>query len=152
MKMNLRNCLSMLTAPESVPEVGGALIYPMILMCVGTPIIVFLMSYVVPQVATIFAEQHADLPLATKVLIKFSALVTAHWVVATMLLAGIVAAIAGALATSRGRSLYHYYDQTYSRRTTTVIEPVMTLAMAAIIVFMMLAVLMPIFQLNQLMQ
>jgi type II secretory pathway component PulF len=29
---------------------------------------------------------------------------------------------------------------------------VMTLAMAAIIVFMMLAVLMPIFQLNQLMQ
>ena len=35
---------------------------------------------------------------------------------------------------------------------TTVLEPVMTLAMAAIIVFMMLAVLMPIFQLNQLMQ
>jgi type II secretory pathway component PulF len=33
-----------------------------------------------------------------------------------------------------------------------VLEPVMTLAMAAIIVFMMLAVLMPIFQLNQLMQ
>jgi hypothetical protein len=30
--------------------------------------------------------------------------------------------------------------------------PVMTLAMAAVIVFMMLAVLMPIFQLNQLMQ
>ena len=35
---------------------------------------------------------------------------------------------------------------------TTVLEPVMTLAMAGIIVFMMLAVLMPIFQLNQLMQ
>jgi type II secretory pathway component PulF len=33
-----------------------------------------------------------------------------------------------------------------------VLEPVMTLAMAAVIVFMMLAVLMPIFQLNQLMQ
>ncbi len=35
---------------------------------------------------------------------------------------------------------------------TTVLEPLMTLAMAAVIVFMMLAVLMPIFQLNQLMQ
>ena len=35
---------------------------------------------------------------------------------------------------------------------TTVLEPVMTIAMAAVIVFMMLAVLMPIFQLNQLMQ
>jgi type II secretory pathway component PulF len=147
MKTNLRNCLSMLTAPESVPD--SALIYPMIMMCVGTAIIIFMLSYVVPQVATIFAEQHADLPLATKLLLRFSALVTAHWVVATMLLAGIVAAIAGALATSRGRSLYHYCDQTYSRRITTVIEPVMTLAMAAVIVFMMLAVLMP---LNQLMQ
>jgi type II secretory pathway component PulF len=32
------------------------------------------------------------------------------------------------------------------------LEPLMTLAMAAVIVFMMLAVLVPIFQLNQLMQ
>ncbi len=35
---------------------------------------------------------------------------------------------------------------------TTVLEPMMTLAMAGVIVFMMLAVLMPIFQLNQLMK
>jgi general secretion pathway protein F len=35
---------------------------------------------------------------------------------------------------------------------TTVLEPMMTLAMAGAIVFMMLAVLMPIFQLNQLMK
>ena len=35
---------------------------------------------------------------------------------------------------------------------TTVLEPVMTLGMAGMIVFMMMAVLMPIFQLNQLMQ
>ncbi len=35
---------------------------------------------------------------------------------------------------------------------TTMLEPVMTLGMAGMIVFMMMAVLMPIFQLNQLMQ
>ncbi len=38
------------------------------------------------------------------------------------------------------------------RQMTTMIEPLMTLVMAAMILFMMLAVLMPIFQLNQLMQ
>ena len=37
-------------------------------------------------------------------------------------------------------------------QVTTIMEPVMTLMMAAVIVFMMLAVLMPIFQLNQIMQ
>jgi general secretion pathway protein F len=37
-------------------------------------------------------------------------------------------------------------------QVTTIMEPVMTVMMAAVIVFMMLAVLMPIFQLNQIMQ
>jgi type II secretory pathway component PulF len=35
---------------------------------------------------------------------------------------------------------------------TTVLEPIMTIVMAGGILFMMLAVLMPIFQLNQLMR
>jgi len=37
-------------------------------------------------------------------------------------------------------------------QVTTIMEPVMTLMMAGVIVFMMLAVLLPIFQLNQIMQ
>jgi type II secretory pathway component PulF len=152
MKMKLRNCLAMLAAPELDPEARGGLIYPTIMMCVGTAIIIFLVAYVVPQVATIFAQQHAELPRATKVVIRFSALVTGHWVAVIILSLGFVAGIGGALATPRGRSLYQYCDETYSREITSVVEPVMTLAMAAVIVFMMLAVLMPIFQLNQLMQ
>ena len=41
---------------------------------------------------------------------------------------------------------------TWLAQIATVLEPIMTLVMAAGIVFMMLAVLMPIFQLNQLMR
>jgi type II secretory pathway component PulF len=141
----------MLTPPESVPEVGGALTYSIIMMCVGTAIIVFLLSYVVPQVATIFAQQHADLPLATKVLIKFSALVTSHWAPMAILSLAFVAGIVGALTTPRGLSLYDYYCSRPGQ-FNSMVEPVLTVAMAAVIVFMMLAVLMPIFQLNQLMQ
>jgi type II secretory pathway component PulF len=138
----------------SVSEVAGALTYPIIMTCLGTAIMVFLVAYVVPQVATIFEQQHAALPLATKLVLRLSGFVTSHWLAETILAVGLVAGIAGALATPRGRRLYHYYDHelAQSRRITTALEPLMTLAMAAVIVFMMLGVLMPIFQLKQLMR
>jgi general secretion pathway protein F len=244
---------------EFVTKVRGALTYPIIMMCVGTAIMAFLVAYVVPQVATIFEQQHAALPLATKILITFSGIVTTYWLPLLLLIVGIVAGITAAMATPRGRRIYdtlilkmpylgptmiriicarfartlatllssgvqllpaldavkgvvtngllteaveksrqsiregHGMGQTLSlsglfpplliemirvgersgelermlervadnyerevthslSQMTTILEPVMTLAMAAVIVFMMLAVLMPIFQLNQLMQ
>ena len=137
-----------------VSELGGALTYPIIMLCVGTGITAFLVAYVVPQVASIFVQQHAALPLATKLVIRFSAFVTGHWLATAITFPVFVAGIVGALATPRGRRLYHHYDHrlAQSPQITELFEVVMTLAMAAIIVFMMLAVLMPIFQLNQLMQ
>jgi general secretion pathway protein F len=244
---------------EFITKVRGALTYPIIMMCVGGAIMAFLVAYVVPQVATIFEEQHAALPLATRVLISISAIVTGYWLVLLLLIGGLVAGFTGAMATPRGRRLYdtailkiwyigptmiriicarfartlatllasgvqllpaldavkgvvtngllkdaveqsreniregHGMGQTLARsglfpplliemirvgersgelermlervadnyerevshslsQMTTVLEPLMTVAMAAVIVFMMLAVLMPIFQLNQLMQ
>jgi type II secretory pathway component PulF len=138
----------------SMSEVRRALTYPLIMMSVGSGVMVFLLAYVIPQVATIFVQQHAVLPLATKLVMRCSALVTAHWLAVSIPFAVIVVGIAGALATSRGRRLYRYYDHklAQSPQITDWLEAVMTLAMAAVIVFMMLAVLMPIFQLNQLMQ
>jgi type II secretory pathway component PulF len=47
---------------------------------------------------------------------------------------------------------YEREVETSLRQMTTLIEPLMTLVMAGVILFMMLAVLLPIFQLNQLMQ
>src|SRR5580704_1565907 len=49
---------------EFVAKVRGALTYPIIMLCVGTAIMAFLVTYVVPQVATIFRENHTALPLA----------------------------------------------------------------------------------------
>jgi type II secretory pathway component PulF len=157
----LRVVAGALVAPQrrrpkngSVGELGGALTYPLIMMSVGTGITVFLVAYVVPQVATIFVQQHAALPLGTKLLIRFSAFITGHWLAVTITSAVLVVGSAGALLTPRGRSLYHHCDHqlAQSPQITEWLEVVMTLAMAAVIVFMMLAVLMPIFQLNQLMQ
>jgi general secretion pathway protein F len=244
---------------EFVSKVRGALTYPIIMMCVGATIMIFLVSYVVPQVATIFEQQHAALPLATQMLIGLSNLITGYWPLLLILVLATAGAIMGGLASKKGRRMCdrwllhvpwlgptivrvicarfartlatllesglqlvpaldavkgvvtnrlfadaveqsrdsiregHGMGQTLERsglfppllvemvrvgersgelekmlervadayerevanslsQMTTLLEPVMTLAMAAVIVFMMLAVLLPIFQLNQLMR
>ena len=244
---------------EFVSKVRGALTYPIIMMIVGGLIMGFLVAYVVPQVATIFDQQHVVLPLMTRVLIKLSNFLSSYWF---LLLIGLVAVVAGAfagLSTKAGRRLYdiwllripyvgptvirvicarfartlatllksgvqlvpaltavkrvvtngllsdaveasrdsiragHGMGDTLARSglfptllvemikvgersgeleqmlervadnyerevenslglMTTMLQPLMTLAMAAVILFMMMAVLLPIFQLNQLMQ
>ncbi|HTW89641.1 MAG TPA: type II secretion system inner membrane protein GspF [Candidatus Binataceae bacterium] len=244
---------------EFIAKVRGALTYPIIMLCVGSAIMTFLVTYVVPQVATIFEQSHAALPISTQILIGFSNFLIGYWVLILLGLVGIVAGITLGISTPRGRRFYdrtllrlpyigptvikvicarfartlatllssgvqllaaleavkrvvnnrllaeaiensrvsiregHGMAQTlgqsqlfpallvemirvgersgelepmlervadsYEREVasalaqiTTVLEPMMTLVMAAGIVFMMLAVLMPIFQLNQLMR
>ena len=41
---------------ELLRKVRGALTYPMIMMVVGTAIMGFLVTYVIPQVSTVFAQ------------------------------------------------------------------------------------------------
>ncbi|HKF27875.1 MAG TPA: type II secretion system inner membrane protein GspF [Candidatus Binataceae bacterium] len=244
---------------EFMAKVRGALTYPIIMMIVGTAIMAFLVTYVVPQVATIFEQQHAALPLATQILIAVSSFLTGYWVWIAIVLLGATAGILYGLSTARGRRFYdsmtlrlpyvgqtvvriicarfartlatllaagvqllpaldavkavvnngllreaieksreeiregHGMAQTLSQsklfppmliemirvgersgelermlervadnyerevahslsQVTTILEPVMTLMMAAVIVFMMVAVLLPIFPLNQIMQ
>ena len=244
---------------EFISKVRGALTYPIIMMCVGMAIMFFLVTYVVPQVALIFQQSHAALPLATRVLIGLSDFLTSYWIEVLLAVAALAAGVATALRTRRGRHLYdravlaspylgptviriicarfartlstllasgvqllpaldavkgvvtnsllreaveqsrdsiregHGMGQTLAQsglfppllvemvkvgersgeleqmldrvadnyehevstslaQVTTVLEPLMTLMMAGVVVFMMLAVLMPIFQLNQLMR
>jgi len=244
---------------DFISKVRDALTYPIIMMCAGALIMGFLVSYVVPQVATIFEEQHAVLPLMTRVLIWISDFLAGYWFELLLIVIALVAGIAAGLATAAGRRMYdvwllrvpyvgptimrvicarfartlatllksgvqllpslsavkrvvtngllaeaieqsresiregHGMGRTLERsrlfppllvemikvgelsgdleqmlervadnyereveaslrQMTAVIQPLMTLVMASLILFMMLAVLLPIFQLNQLMQ
>jgi general secretion pathway protein F len=244
---------------EFVSKVRGALSYPIIMMCVGFGIMAFLVTYVVPQIATIFQQQHAALPAMTRALIALASFLTSYWWALLLGIAGLVGGISAALSTKAGRRFYdtwllkipylgptvvrvicarfartlatllasgvqlipalqavrrvvtnglladaidqsreeiregHGMGQTLARsglfppllsemikvgersgelermlervadnyerevenslrQMTTMLEPLMTIVMAGVILFMMLAVLLPIFQLNQLMQ
>jgi len=75
-------------------------------MCVGLAIMGFLVSYVVPQIATIFEQQHAALPTMTRFLISLSDFLTGYWLVLLIILVGLIAGVLAALSSKRGRRIY----------------------------------------------
>ncbi|MBF6567336.1 MAG: type II secretion system inner membrane protein GspF [Candidatus Binataceae bacterium] len=97
---------------EFVAKVRGALTYPIIMMCVGAAIMTFLVTYVVPQVATIFEQSHQALPLMTRILIGFSDFLVGYWMLILLALIGTAAGVITGLSTPRGR---RFYDRTILR-------------------------------------
>ncbi|MBT0569146.1 type II secretion system inner membrane protein GspF [Curvibacter sp. CHRR-16] len=60
-------------------KIVGAALYPMIVSAVAICIVVFLLAYVVPQVANVFASSKQALPLLTRVMLGLSSLVRENW-------------------------------------------------------------------------
>lgn len=59
-------------------KIKAALIYPAIMAIVGTAVVLFMVTYVIPQVQVIFEETQQALPLATRILLGFTSLLR-HW-------------------------------------------------------------------------
>jgi general secretion pathway protein F len=91
---------------DFVSKVRGALTYPAIMIVVGSLIMGFLVVYVIPQVATIFEQQHAVLPLLTRVLIAASDFLTGHWIAILTAIVTVLAGLIGGFSTRAGRRLY----------------------------------------------
>ena len=70
----------------------GAALYPAIVTVVAIVIVLFLVTYVVPQVANVFAGSKHALPFLTSLMLGISALVRSWgWLIAMVLAAGFVA-------------------------------------------------------------
>ncbi|MES2941064.1 MAG: type II secretion system inner membrane protein GspF [Pseudomonadota bacterium] len=75
----------------------GAALYPAIVTCVAIAIVLFLVTYVVPQVAAVFAGTKRSLPFLTVAMLAFSAAVRSWGWVALVALAGGAAILRSAL-------------------------------------------------------
>ncbi len=69
----------------------SALAYPMVMMFIGTAVVIFLLTFVVPKITGVLQEQGKVLPLPTKILMAVSGFVSGYWF---LLLAGVVGLIA----------------------------------------------------------
>ncbi|MCB9506095.1 MAG: type II secretion system inner membrane protein GspF [Myxococcales bacterium] len=72
-------------------KVIGAMVYPLLMVVMGTGIVAFLMLFVIPKITQIFEDQQAALPFITVVLITASHLLGKFWYL-------VIAAIAGGVS------------------------------------------------------
>lgn len=77
------------TQQELKSRLIGAALYPAIVTLVAIVIVMFLVGYVVPQVANVFAGTKRALPILTVIMLAISDIVRNHgWWIALLLLAG----------------------------------------------------------------
>ena len=84
-------------------KVVGALLYPLVIVCVGILVIVFFMLVMVPRFAMMFKEMGRTMPLPTRILIGISDAFVGYWWVGVLLIGGVVMAYRIRVRTPEGR-------------------------------------------------
>lgn len=85
-------------------EMTSALVYPLVLTIVGGLAVVFLMLYVIPKFAKIFADMGQALPLPTTILLNISTFFISYWWAVAGLVAIAVIATRRYIMTSEGKT------------------------------------------------
>jgi len=65
---------------KTAKQIKSALTYPIVMMCLALAITVFLMVFVLPRFASIYANRDAQLPLPTRIMLGLSAFWSSHWI------------------------------------------------------------------------
>lgn len=86
-------------------KVRSALVYPSIVMSVAVLVVIFLMTFVVPQFVQIYADLGGELPGPTRILINTSQAMRTYWWLLLLLLVGGVAGLRAWWATDGGALL-----------------------------------------------
>ncbi len=90
-------------------KIRSALAYPLFMFFIGSGVLFFLVTFVVPNITNIFREMNQTLPGITVFLIFVSGFLKAFWwIIALILLAGIVGLRYAVRKTDRGR---HVWDR-----------------------------------------
>jgi general secretion pathway protein F len=86
-------------------KIISSMIYPTLMVVVGSGVLIFLMTFVVPRLTQIFTEMGQNLPLITRILIGISAFF-ASWRFVVLLVVLISAIVVVRLNTRSGRGRY----------------------------------------------
>ena len=89
-----RQATFLVTMDDLRKKVVSALIYPSMIFVLGIGLIFLFMTYLVPQLTSLFQKTGKDLPLLTRVLVQTSDFFSHYW---WAIIAAVVAAVVGFL-------------------------------------------------------
>ncbi|KPJ99577.1 MAG: type II secretion system protein GspF [Desulfobacterales bacterium SG8_35] len=84
----------------------AALVYPIFMAIIGTGVLFFLLSFVVPNLTRIFTEMKQVLPLPTTILIWFSDFMRSYWWALVLLLGAVILGIKEFVKRTKGRYIW----------------------------------------------
>ncbi|MDY6986748.1 MAG: type II secretion system inner membrane protein GspF [Thermodesulfobacteriota bacterium] len=86
----------------------AAMAYPIVMTLVGSMVLFFLVTFVVPNITRVFTDMHHALPLPTVVLIAISSFFKSFWWALVIVAVGLVIGVKQFIKTSRG---HHVWDR-----------------------------------------
>ncbi|TFG92938.1 MAG: type II secretion system protein GspF [Syntrophobacterales bacterium] len=88
-------------------RVKAALAYPLFMFLIGSIVLLFLTTFIVPKITTIFNEVHQTLPGITVFLISFSGFLRSFWLILLLIGIAVYAGLSYAIrSTRKGRYLW----------------------------------------------
>jgi general secretion pathway protein F len=84
----------------------AATVYPIFMACVGTAVLFYLITFIVPSITRIFTEMNQALPLPTVMLISVSHFMRSFWWVLLIILVGLVIGSKEFIKRPRGRRFW----------------------------------------------
>lgn len=84
-------------------KVSAAITYPAVMVVVGSAVVIFLMSFVVPRITTILKQRGKDLPLVTEILMTISDIFQNYWILLVLAFGALMFVGKAVIATDRGR-------------------------------------------------
>ena len=64
---------------QTKKQMKSAMMYPMIVLTIAFGVLIFMLTYLVPQFTSMFAENGAELPALTRAIVSVSGFLTANW-------------------------------------------------------------------------
>jgi general secretion pathway protein F len=88
-------------------KVSSAMMYPILMMCVASLLIIGIFTFVMPKLAKIFDAMHKDLPIQTKIMLAISDFLVNYWYIPLPTAIAAIWLFMSYISTAKGRRWWH---------------------------------------------